>query len=128
MDGAEVRPTQPTHQRKMNMADVKVQDIELIQLGDDMVELNHFVDGWIPLVPSRSQRGGHTGTEMCAGPGITTGEQDDFMAPAHEFLGEVVNDPFGASIPRRWNTFVKGRNLSNSHVRSSYSVSSSFLG
>jgi hypothetical protein len=126
MQGAEVRAIQPVHQGEIDRTNVEMENVELIQLSDNMVKLNHIVDRRIAFVASRSKRCRHTGTEVRTGGGITTGEQNHLMAPAHKFFGEVMNNPFGSSIPSRRNTFKKRGNLSYSHLWIPYSVFSHF--
>jgi hypothetical protein len=38
------------------------------------------------------------------------------MAAADEFLGEVMNDPFGTSIAKGWDTLMERGDLRYSHI------------
>jgi hypothetical protein len=61
----------------------------------------------------------HHGDELGTGPGIPAREQGDVVAAPDEFVRQVRDDPFGASVADGRHRFPQRRDLSDLHYRKS---------
>jgi hypothetical protein len=99
----------------MEGAGVEMEDVELIRLVDHLGELDQAGAEGIAGVGGQAQGLGDATAQFGAALGIAAGEQHHLVATLDQFFGEIVDNPFCASIKVGWNTFPKWRNLGYSH-------------
>lgn len=95
---------------------MKMNNVKLVPLSEDRFE---HQDMWCHLVgavaiqplslrPDRNKRG--------LSKGVSTGEQGHVVAKLYQFLCQIKDDAFGATIQLGWNAFVERRHLRDSHA------------
>jgi hypothetical protein len=103
-------------QRKMKVSSVKMNQIELINVLNDVIYQKDFPRHGIFAAFIFPQRP----LARCNKPRIcnriAAGKQGHVVSGANQFLSEVRHDPFRSSIVFRRHALNEWRNLSNSHI------------
>ncbi len=102
--------------RKMELVDVEVKDVELWRHFPHLVEHHHVVGNGIAhrwIEPQRLRAARH---QLCGGDGLPAGEQRDIVALGHQSFGEIAGNSFRASVEARRHTFDQRSNLRDSHL------------
>ena len=86
---------------------MEMQDVEVVEQLDDMIKLDHVMHAGITLLATQPQGLRYARAELGPGEGVAAGKEDYLMAAPHQFLGEIVNDPFGSSVSDRRNAFME---------------------
>ena len=102
-------------QRKLELVDMEVQNVEILGALADAIEHQHVVGNGIPDARVEPQRLRHAGHEIGRRDRIAAREQCNLMAERHQLLGQVRDDPLGAAIKPWRNAFDQRRDLRDFH-------------
>src|SRR5579863_1681477 len=94
---------------------MKVQDIELVGAAPQAIEHDQMIDERVLGSLVEPQR--HLAARFQRGRGvrIATGEKRNLVPQLDQFLGHVGNHPLGTAVEPRRATFIKRRDLRDSH-------------
>ena len=107
-------------QRKLELVDMEVQDVEFIGALAHAIEHQHVVGNWIADAVFEPQRFGYARHKIGGRDRIAAGKEGDLMAERHQLLGQVGDDPLGAAIEARGNAFDQRRDLRDFHTFPNY--------
>ena len=102
-------------QRKMELVDVEVQDVEIVSTFAHSVQHQHVIRNRIAHVPVEPQRRRRATDKPRGRHGIAAREQGHVMTQADEFLRKIGDNPFGAAIEPRRHALNKRGDLRDFH-------------
>jgi hypothetical protein len=92
----------PPKQRKLELVDVKVQDVEIVSTFAHSVQHQHVIRNRIAHVPVEPQRRPRATDKASGRHGIAACEQGHVVTQPDEFLRKIRDNPLRAAIePRR---------------------------
>ena len=105
----------PAEQRKWEVVDVKVQNVELI--GSPVDQFQHPCIGRHPVPYARIEpdRLRPHRLELRRSNQSSAGEQGHVVTHTDQFFGEISDHPLGSAVQLRGNRFKQRRNLSDAH-------------
>lgn len=103
--------------RKMNIVDVKMQQIEFARATPHLLDHRHVVRQGVFHARIEPQCLGRTGRKLGRCDRVGAGEERDVVTCGDEFFTEVGNDPFRAAIEPGRHAFHQGRDLGDFHER-----------
>jgi hypothetical protein len=105
----------PREQRERVIVQVEVQDIEITGPAAHPLQHQHVQRIGVPDRSAQAQRLIPHRLEGCGRDRIAAREQCHLVTERDQFLGQPVNDAFGAAVKLRRNRFGQRRNLGNAH-------------
>jgi hypothetical protein len=102
-------------QRERIVVQMEMNEVERIRLLAYALEHQHVQRVRVPHRAVEAQRPRPWRFEPCRSAGVAAGKQCDVMSECNQFLGQPMNDPFGASLQLWRDRFGQRRNLSDVH-------------
>src|SRR5215510_7665668 len=100
---------------KMQIVDVKVNDVEGRSALEHLFELKHVISERHLTIRIQAQRGFTWRNQSASSRRIAACEERQLMALFDQFLGQIGNNPFSPAVVKRRNSFVERRYLCNFH-------------
>src|SRR5260370_20442400 len=109
----------PSAERKMQVIDMKMNDVELTRVLENTLQHDEMV-GHLALVTFiQTQRPPARRHQPRIRLRISARKERHFVALSHQFFGEIRHHAFRSSIILRRHAFIKRRHLCNSHTQTS---------
>ena len=115
MQGRHHRVVQLPEERKMQVVDMKMQDIELGRLGHDLVKHHHVKGDRIMPFSIQPQGAVSAGNDIGARDRVAACEQRHVVAESDELFREIGHYTLSAPVKSRGHAFNQRRNLRNLH-------------
>jgi len=100
---------------KVQIIYMKMDEVKRRCLPKYLIEQHHAMRQLIHTLIIQAQRARTGGYQARLGDRISTGKQSHLMSLADEFLRQIGNNPFSATVTLGWHAFEEGSYLSDLH-------------
>ena len=115
VERGQTRQPQPPADRKMEIVDVEVNDVEAVRRREHLLHHQDVVRELVDATLVQPQRTPAGRNQAGAGHRVAAREQGDVVALPDQFPGQVGDDPLGAPVEPGRHTLKERGDLRNSH-------------